>query len=149
MYDQILLATDGTIASKNAESHAIELAEMHDATLHALFVVDESIYTAYSGDEYVDEAEGPEHGLEERGQEAIEEVRRSAADSEVEMIDAVKHGHPVETILEYGDRQDIDMVVLGTKHRPAEYRALLGSVTERVLRLTTRPTVVVKTEVDE
>lgn len=65
------------------------------------------------------------------------------------MIEAVKHGHPVETILEYGDRQDIDMVVLGTKHRPAEYRALLGSVTERVLRLTTRPTVVVKTEVDE
>nr|WP_233340489.1 universal stress protein [Haloprofundus sp. MHR1] len=149
MYDQILLATDGTIASKNAESHAIELAEMHDATLHALFVVDESIYTAYSGDEYVDEAEGPEHGLEERGQEAIEEVRSSAEDSEVEMIEAVKHGHPVETILEYGDRQDIDMVVLGTKHRPAEYRALLGSVTERVLRLTTRPTVVVKTEVDE
>ncbi|MCF2206406.1 universal stress protein [Halobacterium salinarum] len=149
MYDQILLATDGTIASKNAESHAIELAEMNDATLHALFVVDESIYTAYSGDEYVDEAEGPEHGLEERGQEAIEEVRRSAEDSEVEMIEAVKHGHPVETILEYGDRQDIDMVVLGTKHRPAEYRALLGSVTERVLRLTTRPTVVVKTEVDE
>lgn len=149
MYDQILLATDGTIASKNAESHAIELAEMHDATLHALFVVDESIYTAYSGDEYIDEAEGPEHGLEERGQEAIEEVRSSAEDSEVEMIEAVKHGHPVETILEYGDRQDIDMVVLGTKHRPAEYRALLGSVTERVLRLTTRPTVVVKTEVDE
>lgn len=62
MYDQILLATDGTIASKNAESHAIELAEMHDATLHALFVVDESIYTAYSGDEYVDEAEGPNMG---------------------------------------------------------------------------------------
>jgi nucleotide-binding universal stress UspA family protein len=149
MYDQILLATDGTIASKNAESHAIELAEMHDATLYALFVVDESIYTAYSGDEYVDEAEGPEHGLEERGQEAIEEVRSSAEDSEVEMIAAVKHGHPVETILEYGDRQDIDMVVLGTKHRPAEYRALLGSVTERVLRLTTRPTVVVKTEVDK
>ncbi|MFC6838297.1 universal stress protein [Halomarina ordinaria] len=149
MYDQILLATDGTIASKNAESHAIELAETHDAILHTLFVVDESIYTAYSGDEYVDEAEGPEHGLEERGQEAIEEVRSSAEDSEVEMIAAVKHGHPVETILEYGDRQDIDMVVLGTKHRPAEYRALLGSVTERVLRLTTRPTVVVKTEVDE
>ncbi|WP_254523714.1 universal stress protein [Natrinema caseinilyticum] len=149
MYDQILLATDGTIASKNAESHAIELAETHNATLHTLFVVDESIYTAYSGDEYVDEAEGPEHGLEELGQEAIEEVRSSAEDSGVEMIGAVKHGHPVDTILEYGDRQDIDMVVLGTKHRPAEYRALLGSVTERVLRLTTRPTVVVKTEVDE
>jgi nucleotide-binding universal stress UspA family protein len=149
VYDQILLATDGTIASKNAESHAIELAETHNATLHILFVADESIYTAYSGDEYVDEAEGPEHGLEELGQEAIEAVRTNAEDINVETIGAVKHGYPVDTILDYGDRQDIDMVVLGTKHRPAEYRALLGSVTERVLRLTTRPVVVVKTEIDE
>ena len=149
MYDQILLATDGTIASKNAESHAIELAETHNANLHILFVVDESIYTAYSGDEYVDEAEGPEHGLEELGQEAIEEVRMAAKDRDVEITEAVKHGHPVDTILDYGDQQDIDMVVLGTKHRPAEYRALLGSVTERVLRLTTRPTIVIKTQVDE
>lgn len=149
MYDQILLATDGTVASQNAESHAIKLAETHNATLHVLFVVDESIYTAYSGDEYVDEAEGPEHGLEELGQEAIEEVRMMAKDRDVEIIEVVKHGHPVDTILEYGDDQEIDMVVLGTKHRPAEYRALLGSVTERVLRLTTRPTVVIKTQVDE
>ena len=109
MYDQILLATDGTIASKNAESHAIELAGTHNATLHTLFVVDESIYTAYSGDEYVDEAEGPEHGLEEFGKEAIEKVRSGAEDSGVEITTAVKHGHPVDTILKYGDRQDIDM----------------------------------------
>lgn len=149
MYDQILLATDGTIASENAESHAIELAETHNATLHVLFVVDESIYTAYSGDEYLDEAEGPEHGLEELGQETIEAVRTAAKDSGVDITEAIKHGHPVDTILEYGDREDIDMAVLGTKHRPAEYRAILGSVTERVLRLTTRPTVVIKTKVDE
>lgn len=149
MYDRILLATDGTVASKNAESHAINLAETHSAVLHVLFVVDESIYSAYSGDEYVNEAEGPEHGLEELGQETLEEVRTTAEDIGLEITGAVKHGYPVETILDYGDREDIDMVVLGTKHRPAEYRALLGSVTERVLRLTTRPTVVVKTEVDE
>ncbi|EMA38573.1 universal stress protein, partial [Halococcus hamelinensis] len=53
MYDRILLATDGTTASENAESHAIDLAATHDADLHALYVVDESVYTAYSGDEYV------------------------------------------------------------------------------------------------
>jgi nucleotide-binding universal stress UspA family protein len=39
--------------------------------------------------------------------------------------------------------------VLGTKRRPEEYRALLGSVTDRVLRLTTRPATVIKTEVSE
>lgn len=80
MYDRVLLSTDGSVASDEAESHAVELAAEHDAELHVLFV---------------------------------------------------------------------DLLVLGRKRRPDEYRALLGSVTDRVLRLTTRPAVVVKTEVSE
>ncbi|EMA54818.1 universal stress protein [Halococcus salifodinae] len=149
MYERILLATDGTAASKNAESHAIDLANTHSAVLHVLFVIDENIYSAYSGDEYVDEAEGPEHGLQELGEETIAHVRSAAEDVDIDVVTDVERGDPVETILNYGDRENVDMVVLGTKHRPAEYRALLGSVTNRVLRLTTRPTVVIKTEVNE
>lgn len=149
MYDRILLATDGTTASKNAEAHAIDLAASHDADLHALYVVDESVYTAYSGDEYVDEAEGPEHGLAEHGRETLDRIRDAANDRGVDVVAALEHGDPVETVLDYGDEAAVDVVVLGTKHRSAEYRALLGSVTDRVLRLTTRPTVVVKTETDD
>ncbi|WP_134668638.1 universal stress protein [Halorussus marinus] len=149
MYETILLATDGTVASENAESHAIDLAAAHDAVLHALYVVDDSVYTAYSGDEYVDGSEGPEHGLEERGRETLDRIRAEADRADVEVVDALEHGDPVETIIEYGDANDADAVVLGTKRRPAEYRALLGSITDRVLRLTTRPAIVVKTDADE
>lgn len=149
MYDRILLATDGTVASKNAESHAIDLANVHSADLHVLFVLDESIYTTYSGDEYVDEAEGPEHGLKELGNETLAQVRSTAEDVGVDVTEKIERGDPVETILSYADRENVDMVILGTKHRSAEYRALLGSVTDRVLRLTTRPTAVVKTESDK
>ena len=148
MYDRILLATDGSVASKNATSHAIDLAAAHDATLHALYVVDESIYTAYSGDEYVDSAEGPEHGLIEHGRETLEMVRDDAETRGVDVTTAVQHGDPVETITGYADEHDASLVVLGTKRRSAEYRALLGSVTDRVLRLTSRPALVVKTETD-
>ena len=149
MYDRILLSTDGGVASEAAEAHAIELAASHDAELHVLFVVDESVVTAYSGDEYVDEAEGPEHGLEELGEEAIATVRAVAADAGVETVEAIRHGQPAETIVDYADDEDIDMLVLGTKRRSDEYRTLLGSVTDRVLRLTDRPAAVVKTEVEE
>jgi len=149
MYDRILLSTDGTVASEAAEAHAIELAATHDAVLHALYVVDESIVTAYSGDEYVDEAEGPEHGLEEVGRETLSDVRAAASDAGVEVRTAIEHGYPAETIVDYAEEYDIDLLVLGTTHRAVEYRALLGSVTDRVLRLTTRPSVVVKTEVDD
>lgn len=148
MYDRILLATDGTVASENAASHAVDLAAVHDATLHALYVVDESVYTAYSGDEYVDESEGPQHGLEEHGREALAEVRATAEEVGVEVVDALEYGDPAEAIVDYGEEGDADLIILGTKRRPAEYRVLLGSVTDRVLRLTTRPVTVVKTETE-
>jgi len=149
VYDRILLSTDGTVASERAEAHAIELAAAHDAVLHALYVVDEDVVNAYSGDEYVDEAEGPEHGLEERAEETLAALRDRAADAGVDAETAIHHGTPAETIVAYADDHDVDVLVLGTKRRPEEYRALLGSVTDRVLRLTTRPATVVKTEVDE
>lgn len=149
MYDRILLATDGTIASKNASSHAIDLAAAHDAELHALYVVDESIYTAYSGDEYIDSAEGPEHGLTEHGRETLEIVSADAEDHSTEITTAIQHGDPIETITDYADEHDVNLIILGTKRRSAEYRALLGSVTDRVLRLTNRPALVVKTDIDD
>jgi nucleotide-binding universal stress UspA family protein len=149
MYDRILLSTDGTVTSEEAESHAIDLAAAHDAVLHVLYVVDENVVTAYSGDEYVDEAEGPEHGLEELGQETLTKVKSDAADAGVDVVEAIQHGQPAETIVAYAADNDIDLLVLGTKRRPEEYRALLGSVTDRVLRLTHRPATVVKTEVSE
>ncbi|QLH82096.1 universal stress protein [Halosimplex pelagicum] len=149
MYDRILLSTDGTVASEQAESHALDLAAAHDADLYVLYVVDEDVVTAYSGDEYVDEAEGPEHGLEEHGEETLSDLRHRASEAGVDVETAMHHGRPAETIVEYADDQDTDLLVLGTKHRPEEYRALLGSVTDRVLRLTTRPATVVKTKVSE
>mgnify|MGYP000020605575 FL=1 len=149
MYDRILLSTDGTVASDRAEAHALDLAATHDAVLHVLYVVDEDVVTAYSGDEYVHEAEGPEHGLEEHGEETLSELRRRASDADVDIETTMRHGRPAETIVAYADDHDADLLVLGTKRRPDEYRALLGSVTDRVLRLTTRPATVVKTEVDE
>jgi nucleotide-binding universal stress UspA family protein len=149
MYDRILLASDGTAASTNAESHAIALAAAHDATLHVLYVVDEDVYTAYSGDEYIDESEGPEHGLEETGRETLDRIQTDAMTSGVDTTTTLEHGRPAESIIETAEEADVDLLVLGTKRRPAEYRSLLGSITDKVLRLTERPTVVVKTEVEE
>jgi len=149
MYDRILLSTDGTVASEEAATHALDLAAEHDAVLHALYVVDEDVVTAYSGDEYVDESEGPEHGLEEHGEETLAALRDRASAAGVDLETSLHHGYPAEAIVAYADDCDADLLVLGTKRRPEEYRALLGSVTDRVLRLTTRPATVVKTEVTE
>jgi nucleotide-binding universal stress UspA family protein len=148
MYETILLATNGGVASEDAEAHAVDLAASVGATLHVVYVVDEAVTTAYSGDEYVDGAEGPEHGLEEHGRDVLDSVRELAADAGVAVVDEMLYGGPAEAVVQYADDEDADLLVLGTKRRPDEYRSLLGSVTDRVLRLTHRPLTVVKTDVE-
>ena len=148
MYSDILLATGGEAASDRATDHAIELAAHHDATLHVLFVVDSDVYDAYSGDEYVDEREGPEHGLEEVGEEAVETVAERAREAGVDVEPTIRHGRPPETIVDVARAVGADLVVMGTRRRPAEYRSLLGSVTDRVLRLAEMPVTVIKTPVE-
>jgi len=46
-------------------------------------------------------------------------------------------------IADYAEDNDIDLIVIGSHGRSGVRRALLGSVTERVLRSTTVPVLVV------
>jgi nucleotide-binding universal stress UspA family protein len=145
MYDEILVATDGDVASTDAVAHALGLADSHGARLHALHVVDSEVYEAYSGDEFVDGHEGPEHALEERGHDAVESVAEAGGERGVAVVEALEHGVPEDRILAYAADHDVDLIVVGTRRRPDEYRSLLGSTTERVARLADRPVLVVKT----
>jgi len=147
MYDTVLFPTDGGKGSERAAESAVETAAAHDATLHVLHVVDEDVYKAYSGDEYVHDREGLEAGLEQEGREAVEEVADEARQAGVEVEATVEHGAPYEDIIDYSEDVDADIIIMGTKDRTGEYRQLLGSVTDRVLRTASVPVTVVKTPV--
>ncbi|MDR9380422.1 MAG: universal stress protein [Natronomonas sp.] len=148
MYNSILLPTDASAGMDRAIDHAIDIADRYDATLHVLYIVDTDTYSSYSGDEYVHEFEGLESALEQAGEEAIESIVEAANAAGVETTAVVRHGVPHEEILAYADEADIGLTVIGSKDRPGEYRRLLGSVAERVARMTERPVTVVKTPVD-
>jgi nucleotide-binding universal stress UspA family protein len=148
MYDRILLPTDASAGMDQAIEHAIDAAERYDATIHILYIVDTDTYGSYSGDEYVHEFEGLESALEQAGEEAIEEVVSAADAAGIETESIIRHGVPHEEILAYADEADVDLTVIGSKNRPGEYRRLLGSVAERVARMSERPVSVVKTPVE-
>jgi hypothetical protein len=99
MYDDIVVATDGEPGAAAALAAAVDLAVIHEATLHGVFVLDPRIYTAYSGDEYVDDAEGPEHGLLEVGEEALAEVTMSADAVGVAHETHLPRGRPAQQII--------------------------------------------------
>ena len=149
MYDRILLPTDGSEGVNRAIDHAVDAASRYDATLHVLYVVDSDVVNAYSGDEFVDGAEGASETLEEQGREALDAVAAHADEAGVETVTKLVYGVPHERILAYIDDEEIDLTVMGSKTRSGSYRAMLGSVTERVSRQSTAPVSIVKTTVSE
>jgi nucleotide-binding universal stress UspA family protein len=149
MTERILLPTDGERGVDRAVDYAIELSDTLGATLHTLYVVDETVYTAYSGDEFVQEHEGPQAALEEVGEDALAAIADAARDEGVDVETTLQYGRPEEEIVAEADDIDANHIIMGSKTQPGDYRQLLGSVSERVLRLTERPVTVVKTPADD
>jgi nucleotide-binding universal stress UspA family protein len=134
MYDQILVPTDGS----GAVEHAIDLATTYGATLHTIYVVDPNVGVDAS-------VPGTFDALEAAGETAIDEVIQQAEAAGVDSIEgAVAQGAPHRAILEYVDDRDVDLVVMGTHGRTGLDRYLLGSVTEKVVRLSDAPVLTVR-----
>ncbi len=138
MYDQILVPTDGSDETRGAVEHAIDLATTYDAALHTIYVVDTNLGVESS-------APGTLDALEEAGENAIDEVIQQAEAADVEPIEGVvAQGTPHQAILDYVDERDIDLIVMGTHGRTGLDRYLLGSVTEKVVRLSDAPVLTVR-----
>lgn len=137
MYGTILVPTDGSDGATAAAEHAIDLAATHDATVHALYAAD----MPYS---YDFDAERLLEILEHEGESVVEDVAKRCRNEDVESITAVRRGDPSRVILDYADENDVDLVVMGTHGRRGIVRFLLGSVAERVLRLSETPILAVR-----
>lgn len=148
MSQTILFPTDGEAGVREATEYTLDLAETIGAVVHVLFVVDERIYTAYTGDDYTDEQENLEHALEKAGQDALDVVAEQASERGIEMKRILRHGQPASEIVDVADEIDADTIVMGTKTKQGGRKQDLGSVSENVLRLTDRPVTVVKSAVN-
>jgi len=141
MYREILLPTDGGPASQAAVSQALDLAELSDARLHTLYVVDTSAYPSLDAG-----AETVISTLREEGESALDEVSDTAEAAGVPVVSEIVSGTPHRRILEYAEANEIDLIVMGTHGRTGLDRYLLGSVTERIVRSAEMPVLTVRAE---
>lgn len=140
MYDRILLPTDGSEGMARVVEHAGELARVHDASMHALFVVDTASLSTMPMDASLDGV----HGLmEEEGARAMEEVTRLLPD-DVPVDRTTREGSPAHEIVDVAEEADCDVIVMGTHGRGGLNRLLLGSVAEHVVRRSSVPVVTVR-----
>ena len=143
MYDQILVPTDGSDGTRGAVTHAIDLATTYDAALHTIYVVNTTAGVESSVSGVLD-------ALETAGENAIYEVIQQAEAAGVDTIEGVvAQGAPHQAILDFADAHDVDLVVMGTHGRTGLDRYLIGSVTERVVRLSDAPVLTVRMPADD
>ncbi|PCR90538.1 universal stress protein [Natrinema ejinorense] len=133
MYQDILIPTDGSDGTRQSITHGLTIADRFDATIHALSIVPEGPLGTLQTDEAIPAAE-----------RAVERVETEATREGVDAVTAVEQGVPHEEILAYVDEHGIDMIVMGTQGRTGLDRVLVGSVTERVVRMADVPIVTVR-----
>lgn len=142
MYDRVLVPTDGSDTAENAVQCAVDLARRHDAEVHTLYVVDvgnppESVESEDLWDPVID-------AVRNQGNQQTREVLEMVNEAGLDGSQAVLEGdRPADTILDYVDDHDIDVIVMGTHGRSGPARWLMGSVSERVIRSSSIPVLVV------
>jgi len=153
MYEHILVPTDGSKTSEHAVDQAVDIASKYDSTVHVLYVVDVDA-TSYSlGTEQVDRIrqghldDMPE--VKEDADKATHYVAEKAAEHGLTVEEHVRVGEPARAIRKFVEDSDIDLVVMGSHGRSGLSRVILGSVTEKVLRRTRLPVLVVDVHGDE
>ncbi len=127
MFDTVVIATDGSTSGRRAVTVALDVARRFEASVHALYVVDETQVDGLPEDVH-DDVRDP---LEAQADESLDAVE-AAADKPVTVT--VREGDPAAEIIEYADEIDADMVATGTRGRHGEHSFIIGSVAEAVVR---------------
>jgi len=130
MYDTILVPTDGSPGAETAAAHAVALAKAHGATVHALYVVDVRM-SPVSADMDHDEVVAL---VDDSGERPTAAVLDRAERAGVPTVEVIRLGVPHACIREYAESAGVDLVVMGTHGRTGLEHALIGSVTERIVR---------------
>ncbi|NGM70589.1 universal stress protein [Natronolimnobius sp. AArcel1] len=145
----ILVPTDGSPASRAALSRALSIAEQlptnadesgtatdaETPAVHVLAVADTT------GDPLRFDSSNV-HELEQLKEQLVAEIASAYEDHDVDVTTAIRRGHPAQTIVQYAADNDIDLIALGRTGQTGVTR-LLGSTTDRVVRQSSIPVLVV------
>jgi nucleotide-binding universal stress UspA family protein len=135
-YHRILVAIDGSPDAEAALRHAFSLARDQHALLTLLTVAPPPATPIGVG------ASAPPDMLDFH-----KRILREATDlvpADIGVTTRLERGNPAETILKLVREDDLDLVVMGSHGHSRVHRALLGSVSERVLAKSAIPVLLMR-----
>lgn len=143
-FKSIVVATDGSKYSAAAASEAIGIAKRNNAKLTVLAVVPADIDMVTD----IDFAAIEREKLADQDMQAAEKNAKAVKDAAQKAgVDAqafVMSGKPADAIIEIAKDKSADLVVVGSHGRTGLDRLLMGSVTERVIVMSSCAVLAVK-----
>ncbi len=149
-FKKIMVATDGSELVKKAVDTAIEISKLRQAKLYAVHVI--SLGDYYSSIPLAIDAEwikDMEEHLRIEGEEAIAYVEDAGKAANVEIEPVILEGNPANEIVDFAEKNDIELIVMGSHGKTGIQRFLIGSVAENVVRHSKKSVLVVKGETVE
>ena len=144
-FSKILVAIDGSEISMNTVDYAIQMAKKHDSQVIALHVIKIPIATAY--------LLAPSDTLRQLNDKDKQEfmewfgpIQMKAKENNVklktEIVESIMS--EVGAIVTYAERENVDLIVIGSRGRSGFKKMLLGSTASGVVTYATCPVMVVK-----
>jgi len=146
MYKRILVAVDGSDTSQLALQEAINLTKESVGQLRIVHVVDEVTFDLYQ--EVVDPGE-IQKAITKAGEAILSKaeiaVRAAGVKTETRLLEIEKLGRRVpDLIAQEADAWPADLIVIGTHGRHGFNHLLMGSVAEGVVRIATKPVLLIR-----
>ena len=139
MYKKILLAADGSENAKKASEHAIGLAASGEhAKLEIVYVID--------GDKAKSDvlSNWNTADLGNKRKDRVSEIEKQAQESGINYEIKILHGEPGPAIVDYANKNQFDLVVIGSRGLNALQELVLGSVSHKVAKRANCPVLIVK-----
>ena len=145
LFKTILVPVDGSEPSDAAVALAIRLARDQDAKLIFVHVCEVAKIAAMVSAPTV--GVDPSYAIDaerEAGEGALQRAGETARRGAIACEAIMEDGGSIDTILDVGRRNAVDLIVIGSHGRGGIPRALLGSVAEGLLRKSTVPVLVTR-----
>jgi len=141
VFTNILVAIDGSEASRRAFDRALDIAKAGNASLHVTYVVETGLFSSLPADNTVEIMYAV---LKTEGEAALAKVKEQANAAGIPVTTHLKFGHAGSEVIKLAEQNKADLIVVGSHGKSQTDRLLIGSVSTFVVTHSKVSTMVVR-----
>ena len=135
---KILVCFDKSPESQKALDFALELIKDTECEMAILFVNSKYDKNFIEGEDL------SETDVKDQIKDMMKDTIKTIIRSKVKVEGVILKGDPAHKILEYSDKTELDLIIMGATGIGSSGEYKLGSVTEKVVRHCTKPVLIAK-----